>query len=455
MAIRLFDLNIEEVLENWEVHHGVRELISNALDEQRLSHTAEPKIEKGTDGWHIRDFGRGLRIEHFTQNENPEKVSGASGVIGKFGVGLKDALATLYRHGITVTIHSNWGTYRLKTSAKVGFQGIQTLHIEYDDTPRPIDGTDVLLAGVTDEDMAAAKSLFLTFSQQNPVEVTQYGEVLDNGAGLARVYISGVYANDEPNFLFSYNITSLTGAMRKKLNRERLNVGRSTYTERIVAILKQATSSAVTERLADQALKTKGEQCDEMQWAEIGQLAFNALSARRQVSFVTETQWQQHPDVVDNMRRDGYQVVVVGDAQQNRLEQQVVEGGPLVRTLDVYVGEYNQSFQYMFVEEGELSRQEREIFKLTPKLFELVQVKNPPKVRVSETLRADLYDTRGVWDVTSGCIVIKRSALSSATEYAGVLLHEVAHATTGALDATRNFENVLTDYLGSTGSRAV
>jgi Zn-dependent protease with chaperone function len=109
----------------------------------------------------------------------------------------------------------------------------------------------------------------------------------------------------------------------------------------------------------------------------------------------------------------------------------------------------------MFVEEGELSRQEREIFKLTPKLFELVQVKNPPKVRVSETLRADLYDTRGVWDVTSGCIVIKRSALSSATEYAGVLLHEVAHATTGALDATRNFENVLTDYLGSTGSRAV
>ncbi len=58
----------------------------------------------------------------------------------------------------------------------------------------------MLLAGVRDEDIAAAKSLFLTFSQENPVEVTQYGEVLDNGAGLGRVYISGVYANDEPNF---------------------------------------------------------------------------------------------------------------------------------------------------------------------------------------------------------------------------------------------------------------
>jgi hypothetical protein len=34
---RLFDLNIEKILESWESAHAVRELIANAIDEQQLS----------------------------------------------------------------------------------------------------------------------------------------------------------------------------------------------------------------------------------------------------------------------------------------------------------------------------------------------------------------------------------------------------------------------------------
>src|SRR6185436_19415717 len=87
MPIRIFDLNVEEVLENWEIEHAVREVIANALDEQVLSNTADIQINKDSAGnWRVRDFGRGLRIEHFTLNENPEKLVAPSGVIGKFGV---------------------------------------------------------------------------------------------------------------------------------------------------------------------------------------------------------------------------------------------------------------------------------------------------------------------------------------------------------------------------------
>ena len=32
-----FDLNIENILENWEVYHAIREIIANALDEQILT----------------------------------------------------------------------------------------------------------------------------------------------------------------------------------------------------------------------------------------------------------------------------------------------------------------------------------------------------------------------------------------------------------------------------------
>lgn len=93
-TIRKFDLNVEEILENWEISHAVREIIANALDEQKLSESEEIVIFEDKGGWHIRDFGRGLRYQNLTQKENEEKLQ-HEGLIGRFGVGLKDALATL------------------------------------------------------------------------------------------------------------------------------------------------------------------------------------------------------------------------------------------------------------------------------------------------------------------------------------------------------------------------
>ena len=104
-----FDLNIEKVLENWTVAHAIREIIANALDEQILTGTEDIRIYRDTAGkWHIRDYGRGIRYQHLTQNENEEKQTHPN-LIGKFGVGLKDALATFDRNGIGVTIDSKHG----------------------------------------------------------------------------------------------------------------------------------------------------------------------------------------------------------------------------------------------------------------------------------------------------------------------------------------------------------
>src|SRR5918999_5969389 len=98
VATRGFDLNIERVLESWTVAHAIREVIANALDEAALTGSAEPDIHKDGQGrWHVRDHGRGLRYEHLTQNENEEKLANPERVVGKFGVGLKDALATFDR----------------------------------------------------------------------------------------------------------------------------------------------------------------------------------------------------------------------------------------------------------------------------------------------------------------------------------------------------------------------
>ena len=46
---REFDLNIEEVLENWEIFHALREIIANALDEQVLTKTKKIEIKREND----------------------------------------------------------------------------------------------------------------------------------------------------------------------------------------------------------------------------------------------------------------------------------------------------------------------------------------------------------------------------------------------------------------------
>jgi hypothetical protein len=459
MTIRAFDLNIEEVLENWEVEHALREIIANALDEQVLSKTAEIEIYKNGQGdWHIRDYGRGLRIEHFTLNENQEKLRALTGVIGKFGVGLKDALATFHRRGVGVLIRSPYGTFRLRQEHKHGFSDIVTLHVEYDDSRNSMLGTEFILHGVTDSDMAKAKSLFLKFAGEEILETNTYGQIIRRKGNSARVYILGVFASEEPNFLFSYNITSLTESMKKRLNRERLNVGRTTYADRVKAILKSARSKVVEDLLIDQVeMRATGEQCDEMAWIEISQMALNLMHQRHKVAYFTEEEIQLRPNILDNVRADGYKVVVITEQQKLKLEAQVEAGGPQVRTLEAYIQEYNASFEYRFVDIQRLTREERRIYDFTPKILALVGLapSRVPPIRISETMRVTTDDTDGVWDSSIPAIVIKRSKLSTLIGYAATLLHEVGHATTGTVDATREFERVLTDYLGRTSVSAI
>lgn len=458
MASRLFDLNIEEVLEAWEVSHAIREVISNALDEQALSGTKDIEIAKDDGDWVVRDFGRGLRIDHFTLKENKEKIAAATGVIGKFGVGLKDALATLHRRGVEPVIMSRHGTFRLRQTEKHGFGDITTLHVAYDDTPVDIEGTEFRLIGATDEQIEEAKALFLRFNDEEVIDETRYGEVLRAKPGRGRVYISGVFAAEEENFLFSYNVTHLTDAMKKRLNRERLNVGRTTYAERVKSILKESSADEVHDLLIEELLdRGRGPMPDELQWIEISQMTLTLLHEREDVIFVVEYELHSHPDVLDHARADGLKIVIVTNAEKSKLVEQAKTGGVEVRTLENYVAEFNESFEYRFIDPADLTEEEKGVFALSPEIMGLVGVaeNDMPDVKVSETMRIGRDDTEGVWDPVLDAIVIKRANLGTRRSYASVLLHELAHAMTGTHDVTREFENVLTGYLGDTSTAAL
>jgi hypothetical protein len=456
-AERRFDLNIEKILEGWETCHGVREVIANALDEQVLTNSKDVEISKDRQSvWHIRDFGRGLKYEHLTQNENQEKLKNPSRVIGKFGVGLKDALATLNRHKMKVLIRSKHGDITLGQTAKHGFPDVVTLHAIVNPPAEPaFVGTDVALEGVSDADIAAAKNSFLRFSNQSVLDETNYGQILaKGGARNARIYVTGMLVAEEENFAFSYNITSLTATMRKALNRERTNVGRTAYTDRVKQMLLASNADAVADTLANDLQELEaGTNHDEVKWMDVAVHACQILNASKKVVFVTANDLNSFRDAIDHAQSDGMKIVTVPENIKESLRGITDLKGNPVRDLGVYQKEWAQSFEFRFVSPEKLTASERKVFEQRKRIAALIgglprKVKN---IKVSETMRPDFltgFTPQGLWEESSNSIIILRKQLGSLSEFAGTLLHEIAHAKTGYDDVSREFENALTDMLG-------
>jgi hypothetical protein len=460
---REFDLNIERVLENWTVAHAVREIIANALDEAALTGTREPEISRDRHGtWHIRDFGRGVRYEHLTQNENAEKLAKPEKVVGKFGVGLKDALATFDRRRIDVRILSRFGDISIAKRHKHGFEDISTLHAVIDAPSSPtMEGTDVELKGASDADVEAAKSLFRHYAGDEVLEETPYGVVLKRPKPAARIYVNGLRVAEEKNYLFSYDITSPTKALRAALNRERSNVGRTAYTDRMKAIVLAAKSEAVASALAEDLSRfASGRWHDEVQLVDVGVHACQVLNASGRVIFLTPAELNSARDFVDRARDDGYRVVVVPQNIRRKLAGTVdVNGAPMV-DLERFKTQWNESFQFSFVDPADLTPSESEIFDRTDEILQLRggRPANVREILVSTTMRigaSGYAEASGLWEPKEGRIVIKRDQLGALDLYAGTLLHEVAHAVSGTPDVSTGFEDALTSEVGDVASRSV
>ena len=449
----LFDLNVEKILDHWGVPEAVREVIANALDEQALTGTEEPQIVKRRDGWHVTDFGRGLRYQHLTQNENPEKRRRSDLVVGKFGVGLKDALATFHRRGIEVAIRSPHGDITLQRAAKRDFADVKTLHAAITKSSEPKRrGTDFALKGLTDRDMRAARDYFLRFAGDPELERTPLGSILERPeGGPARIYVKGVRVAVEEQFLFSYNITSTTAQLQRALNRERSNVGRTAYQDRVKAILLKATSAVVADELAKDLTRIPaGTNHDEITWLDIQEHAVRILAAKAKTVFVSGRQALIMASTIQEARQDGYKIVEIPERLLARLPNlRDINGNPIL-DLGGFVQVWNASFSYDFVDPATLKPEERSSWDLLPELVRLAgdHAKRVKEVRVSNTMRLDegAYETEGVWD--SPNIVVKRSVLDSTRHFARVVLHEIAHASSGANHGSLAFMAAIDDLAG-------
>jgi hypothetical protein len=460
---RSFDLNIVDILEAWAPRHGVRELIANALDEQALTGTADVTVDQVGDRWIIRDHGRGLRHEHLAQNESQEKLANPGKVIGKFGVGLKDAIAALHRHGVSIALCSAHAEITVIEQAKHGFDEVRTLHALVRPSPRPtMAGTEVALGGIAEEEVIAAKNFFRCFSGEEVLGQTPYGSILRRQPGNpARIYVNGGLVAEDDQFVFSYDITSLNAAMRRALNRERTNVGRTAFADRVKSMLLASTDAAVAEILAAEIAELDaGEAHDEVKWTDVAVHACKILNTDPTVVFVSSRELADSADAVDHARAEGRRLVMLPHNIRDRLRGATDPTGAPVRGLDVFVRQWSEGFTFAFLEEGELTDEEREVFAQRDAVAALVGgwPRGIRQVLVSATMRPDARgrsDALGLCDFGNRRIIIRRDQLASLAAFAGTLLHELVHAQTRHEDVTRAFEDALTERLGEVAARAL
>ncbi len=450
-----FDLNIDKILDNWELPHAIRELIANAIDESILTKSASPKVIKDESGWWtIRDFGRGLRYQDLIQSENPEKMKSPA-VIGKFGIGLKDALATFDRKGVKVEIKSKFGDIGLGRVSKHSFDDLVTLHASVSPPSMThLEGTICRLFGVSDADVKTASDMFLCFSNSQPIETTSYGSVHARSSSAGIIYINGMKVAEEENFLFSYNITALNAAIKKSLNRERQNLGRTAYSDRIRAILLECKSDAVAQALAaDLQTHSHGRAHDELGWLDVQQHAVRILNATKRVLFVNPQDLIDKPDLIDDATRGGYAIITVPTALSDKIRGTKDVTGTPITEINEFVKQQNASFQFEWISPSELTPSEHIVWNCHSRLLDFIggRPSSVRDIRISRTMCVDplsCTDALGLWDPSNGWVIIRRDQLRSERDFAGTFLHELIHAKFGVGDVNRDFELRLTDLIG-------
>ncbi len=319
------------------------------------------------------------------------------------------------------------------------------------------------------------------------------------------IYINGVKVSEEENFLFSYNITNLNAAIKKALNRERTNVGRSAYTERIKSILLSCNSWEIANALIiDLEKYTYGKKHDELNWIDVQEHATKIYSKVENVVFVTSNDIEtssdiieeaketghklvvipenlkekvhgsntekttliskndivNNPEIVANLEESGHRVIIVPEEVKEKAKSIETNTGNVVSDFSHYINQRNQNFEFMFVTPTQLNKYEKNNYELVDDILSLIggKPKNIHYILISETMQRDDFSFNpadGLYQSIEKRIIIKRSVLSDRKRFISVLLHEIAHAISGSSDATRNFETELSSLLGILGEKAL
>jgi len=455
--VKAFDLNTYTTLEHWNISHALRELIANALDETSLIEDENlPILTLSENGdLLISDRGRGLQIKHFIQNEDDEKTKN-NNMIGKFGIGLKDAISVLHRYKKVIFIESKYlyiDTIELKSKHEFD---VKSLHVLIDNS-KNIDfiGTTIKISNISQEEFNITKDHFIIYSERNLIHKTKHGEIYDKLSidEPSVIYINGIKVNIEINWLYHYNITSITKEIRDKLNRDRNTLSKSVYADKVCLILKHSfyDNPSVKIKLLKEfdKLKNNERHCDEIGYKEIKKLNESTL-----LGTITNHIIQENPNIIfatsqdiDHNRQSSTLAQINGKEVINiplYLKEEIKETNKEFPTLDRFLIQRQEQIKQdkKYISYNDLADNEKNLLQKGKDLL------NNYFGRIPDIKIYELENSDHLGSCDGLNIDINRNQLNNEKKFYGTLLHEYVHYSSKAKDETSEFEHGLTDALG-------
>ena len=256
MQVGEVDLNIgQSYLSEWTEGMAIRELIANAIDETSDGKIDIKKVDENK--WSIINKGKEIQPDNFVIKEGGK--SNSKGKIGKFGIGLKDAIAVLSIRGVNIRIITSDYEYKPIFKRKSRLINEYSLFIRMYKNKRLWKGTEIILENCLDSYIENAKSYFLNYiGNYKVVDKTEYGEILleENKYKNGTIYLNGIKIAYENTFLYSYNIKIEDDTLKKGISRERVNLGRDIYKESVKRIIKSAKSDDVLYKYYEKMIKS-------------------------------------------------------------------------------------------------------------------------------------------------------------------------------------------------------
>ncbi|WP_411167742.1 hypothetical protein ACH36K_11360 [Clostridium sp. MB05] len=362
------DLNIgQSYLSDWNEVLAVKELIANAIDETETGDKDILIEEISKDTWSITNYGNEIIPDNFLMNEGKKSIK--KGKIGKFGIGLKDAIAVLTTRNINIEIITSQYIFKPIYKSKCNLVKEVSLFIEVYANNRSVKGTQIILSECSKYIINKAKYNFLKYryGHYNVIEFTEYGEVIleDSKVNNGTIYLNGMKIAKDSKLLFSYNILLEDRILKKNLIRERKNISKEVYSSSLQQIIKTIKGKVVQDKYLDRLLTSKhGSMRGELIYKEtIIKTVRYALNNNFKLVFFTKPDRQKYYGLYSDLSKiDKIKLIILNE----KYYKYIKDDDELMKK-NIFADSYKLSYREISVEE--LNDGERNVFDLVKELI--------------------------------------------------------------------------------------
>lgn len=404
----------------WSAADGIRELMQNAQDatveyggELKVSHDDERLVIENTGAKLSR---QALLIGNTTKRDRED-------LMGQWGEGLKFGVLVLVRAGHKVTIRTGPEVWTPSIGESEKFAGASVLKFDIQGGREDRRRVRVEIEGVSKEFWNEIKDNFLfLYKREVPQVETPRGAVLTSEKFKGRIYVKGIYVKSDSRLAYGYNL------FKVELDRDRRVLDSYDLGRELRQIWRLALSQDPSLAGAFMSMLTsKKEDVDGFSYSGAGDLPADAIDT------VVASFEEKHGDGcipvrnMDESKRVGHfgkRGIVVAEALYQVLTQRMPTAD---KVQERYATEVATTYSW-----DDLSLAEKQNLTRAIGLVAKATKSTPDSVNVVDFRDPNLRGLQG-----SDGIQIARKRLATPSAVLQTLVHEHAHATSGAGDGEK------------------